>query len=578
MGADDEQPESAGGGNDPDRADLQLTRGEQLTLFGDLSFPTESEQITSIDEAESTPNVPFAFSFSQEEIDMVLIHGANAENARMNIVLDFMKQKHIEQIAETVRANYRGGSGFVIDGLDMSAWYGEDGIRLSRGLSARNSTCAHVISWTDAAVRIGELLDAGQYVTNVQLAEAGPFERTQLAQSLWYLYHDFSEDARGQYFSESMFTGGFPDSTARIADMLADEFMRDTITTELSRFADDYHENPGLLRFHYHKVDVLTEQFRELALPRREYSSELAEIPPVKQFITQDEIHDVLTSGSNVSGGKNRIYDYFIGNHSQQELQEFLKNEYGIGGRSHALSGAAHSNEWHDGRGIRLEKLNCTPVELSWTNVTKRIYEAIRDNSYFTPEEWKQRQAIEESHAETEPAVVYTAEENNLPYNIVIERLKNDDSPPPENFRITDDNLGIGGAKAKFRMNMDAIHTLKHIEAENRHAAPEEQEVLSKYVGWGGLADAFDDSKENWRNEYAELSAVLTSEEYEAARSSTLNAHYTSPTVIKAIYEAVGSMGFQTGNILEPAMGIGNFFGLLPEEMTGSKLYGVELD
>ncbi|MBQ7931084.1 MAG: hypothetical protein IJ334_08735, partial [Clostridia bacterium] len=564
MGADDEHPEITGGGDDPERADLQLTRGEQLTLFGDLSFPTESEQIAYIDEAESTPNVPFAFSFSPEEIDTVLIHGANAENARMNILLNFMKQKLIEQIAETVHTNYRGGSGFVLDDLDVSAWYADEGIRLSRGLSAKDSTYAHVIPWTDAAARIGELLDAGQYVTNVQIAEAGTFERTLLAQSLWYLYHDFSEDARGQYFSESMFTGGFPDSTARIAEMLADEFMRDTITAELSRFADDYRENPGLLRFHYHKADSLTEQFRELALPRREYSSELAEIPPVKQFITQDEIHDVITSGSNVSGGKERIYDYFTGNHSQQELQEFLKNEYGIGGRSHALSGTAHSNEWHDGKGIRLEKPNCTPVELSWTNVTKRIYEAIRDNSYFTPEEWEQRQAaMEEAHEETEPIAVYTAEENNLPYDIVIERLHSDVtednppeiSPPPENFRITDDNLGNGGAKAKFRMNMDAIHTLKRIEAENRHATPEEQEILSKYVGWGGLPDAFDDSKENWRNEYAELSAELTPEEYEAARASTLNAHYTSPTVIKAIYEAVGNMGFTAGNILEPSMG-----------------------
>ena len=145
----------------------------------------------------------------------------------------------------------------------------------------------------------------------------------------------------------------------------------------------------------------------------------------------------------------------------------------------------------------------------------------------------------------------------------------------PENFRITDDDLGTGGAKAKFRMNMDAIGTLKQIESEKRHATPEEQEILSKYVGWGGLADVFDESKENRKSEYAELSAAQTPEEYTAARSSTLNAHYTSPTVIKAIYEAVGNMGFQTGNILEPAMGIGNFFGLLPEEMTGSKLYGM---
>jgi type I restriction-modification system DNA methylase subunit len=138
--------------------------------------------------------------------------------------------------------------------------------------------------------------------------------------------------------------------------------------------------------------------------------------------------------------------------------------------------------------------------------------------------------------------------------------------------------LGAGGAKAKFRMNMDAINLLKELESEGRQATPDEQEVLSKYVGWGGLADAFDDGKPAWSAEYAELTAALTPEEYEAARASTLNAHYTSPTVIRAIYEAVGNMGFQTGNILEPSMGVGNFFGMLPEEMSASKLYGVELD
>ena len=148
-----------------------------------------------------------------------------------------------------------------------------------------------------------------------------------------------------------------------------------------------------------------------------------------------------------------------------------------------------------------------------------------------------------------ETVAVYPAEETHLPYDVVIQTIRTDEPVeiPPENFRITDDDLGTGGAKAKFRMNMDAISTLKQIEAENRHATPEEQEILSKYVGWGGLADAFDDSKENWQKEYAELSAALTPEEYTAARSSTLNAHYTSPTVIKAIYEAVGNMGFQIG-------------------------------
>ena len=147
-----------------------------------------------------------------------------------------------------------------------------------------------------------------------------------------------------------------------------------------------------------------------------------------------------------------------------------------------------------------------------------------------------------------------------------------------QNFHITDDALGVGGAKAKFRANMAAIHLLQELEFEGIQASPEQQEILSRYVGWGGFADAFDENKPNWSDEFAELYATLSPEEYAAARASTLNAHYTSPTVIKAIYEAVGNMGFQTGNILEPSMGVGNFFGCLPESMQGSKLYGVELD
>ena len=147
-----------------------------------------------------------------------------------------------------------------------------------------------------------------------------------------------------------------------------------------------------------------------------------------------------------------------------------------------------------------------------------------------------------------------------------------------ENFHIIDDNLGIGGPKAKYQANINAIKLLKALEAEGRQATQNEQEVLSHYVGWGGIADAFDGDKPSWAAEYAELKKLLTSEEYTAARASTLNAHYTSPTIIKAIYEAIGNMGFKVGNILEPAMGIGNFFGCIPEAMQNSKLYGVELD
>ena len=241
---------------------------------------------------------------------------------------------------------------------------------------------------------------------------------------------------------------------------------------------------------------------------------------------------------------------------------------------------------------------------------------------------------IEEPAAEapafhSEPVTVYPGEQNHLPYDVVVERLHVDqpEPTPPEptpdvepgekpehpvaipvngewqtfpnqrtaeqaayqeyrdnlrrnaqNFHITDDHLGEGGPKAKYQANVAAIKLLKYLEETTGQATPEQQEVLSRYVGWGGVADAFDPSKTAWAKEYAELKELLTPEEYEAARASTLNAHYTSPTVIRAIYDAVGQMGFRTGNILEPSCGVGNFFGMLPESMAGSRLYGVELD
>ena len=182
---------------------------------------------------------------------------------------------------------------------------------------------------------------------------------------------------------------------------------------------------------------------------------------------------------------------------------------------------------------------------------------------------------------------VYPAKENNLPFDIVIQTISTE-SPTVEaerptlelagNFHITDDDLGVGGPKQKFARNIEAIRTLFRLEEEHRGATAEEQQVLSQYVGWGGLADAFDPNKENWSAEYTQLKGLLSEDEYAAARSSTLNAHYTSPVVIRSIYDAVEKVGFQSGNILEPSMGIGNFFGMLPDSMADSRLYGVELD
>ena len=219
----------------------------------------------------------------------------------------------------------------------------------------------------------------------------------------------------------------------------------------------------------------------------------------------------------------------------------------------------------------------------SWDNevINKRQFEdGLRQNEQVTTQ----------PDDTVKTVAIYPAEENRMPYDIVIQTIGSKsptlDAVEPEqstlelagNFRITDDHLGEGGAKQKYARNIEAIRTLFKLEQEHRGATAEEQQVLSQYVGWGGLADAFDPGKDSWAKEYAELKGLLSEDEYAAARSSVLNAHYTAPVIIRSIYDAVERMGFQSGNILEPSMGVGNFFGMLPTSMADSRLYGVELD
>ena len=562
LGADDEQLENPGGRSDPDRVDLQLsTSGEQISLFDGIAFPTESEQITYIDKAET--DAFSAFSLSQDDIDTVLRYGGNADDSRMRITAEFMKDKPTEAHAEYLKSLFRGGNGYRINGRDIAAWYADDGIRIASGRQAENVRYAQVILWTDAAKRIDELLGAGLFAAETELAEAKGNERRLAAQELVFLERDIREDVRDKYFDKSWFEGIFNESCDRITGMLSDDSMRDIVTDAASRFAEDYAKDKGLLLFHYHKPEETARKLRELSDMKRTFRVGLTEMPPAEEFITEDEINHVFSDrGSGVSGGRARIYEYFTAEHTAKEKQDFLKNEYGTGGHSHALSGSSGSSEWHDSKGIRLQKSGCHDVQISWQNAVNRIQNLIRNDRYFKPEVKNEPQdSVETPKNEPEPEV-----------------MPDKEPVPTQSYHITDDTLGEAGPKTKFRMNMDAIYAIKIIENESRNATPEEQETLAKYVGWGGIPEAFDEDNSSWIREYKELKAALTDEEYAAARASTLNAHYTSPTVIKAIYEAVGNMGFKTGNILEPSMGVGNFLGLLPESMQNSRLYGVELD
>ena len=602
LGGADEQPESAGGGSDPERAGVQLTRDEQgpeqsiqqRETFQLSLFPTEDEQIAFIAETESDVPSVFSMSIPQEDIDHILRMDGNTDHARMKIVTGFSKGKSAEAMAVFLQSTFHGGT--LLHNERYAVWYAEDGLHIAKGDAARYLTSARIMSWQEAAAQIGQLLEQGKYAANIELTEAPGHERLELAQSLWYLCHDLSAEARAQDQLSCLSDiqgNGYPEETAHLAERLTDPAFRGTLSNELAQLSSAYGQDKSLLRFHHHKPDNIRQGLQELSLPRKTYASEMTTVPDVGRFITEDEIAASLTRGSGVEGGKGRIYTYFREQHTPKEQADFLKKEYGIGGRSHAVSAASHSYEDHSGKGISLKKRDCPEVQMSWLHVARRISELIRKDRFLTPEEkarYERLRQPENAGSETvaeaervsypaETEAVYPAEENQLPYEVIIQTIRTHASEPSaQNFRITDDDLGVGGEKAKFRMNMDAIRLLKELELGGRQATPEQQEVLSRYVGWGGLANAFDESKDNWKTEFAELRAALTPEEYAAARASTLNAHYTSPTVIRAIYDALENMGFQTGNVLEPAMGTGNFFGMLPESMKSSRLYGVELD
>ena len=1068
MGRSDEQSAISGRGDNSDGTDLQLNlftssqSGEQLSLF-----PTEEEQINIINEAESDLSTLFASSFSQNEIDSLLLVGSNSEHPRMRISTEYMKQKDIPTLAEYLKTMYHGGYGVAVDGKEISAWYADDGIHISRGTSARYSKSAMVVSWEEAATRIGEMLDEGTFATNVELAEAEGLERKLLAEKILFLKHDLSDDFKERYLpslngKDFLYYG---ESEEKLTDLLSNTEFRQTLLSEYREFLADYVSDRSIMRFHYHKSFEIEKALSELNLPRKEYFSVMTEIPKITQFITDDEINATIAKRySGVQDGQFRIYSFFTQEHTTKEKEDFLKHEYGIGGGNNSVSGNFHSWEEHDGKGLRLQKPDCKEIQLRWNQVTKRIENLIKNGRYLSPEDlqkYEERKRLEavntgpdETTVDEKPAVTvnsrnsiiadeynglkehnpdsiilyqvgdffemfgedaikvskqldlvltsrefpnigrvemcgfpkhrleaylekireessvvisgipdgkteretfqllrigenselekakelinkfcldeygedadfgdmknidiayttltdaeipvqvsvnlvdfridrfidnnhydsrsydslealingelysldfddlvyipdealesrtypdnateidnfddvdpsvirenlaehgivngevvdpealenspfiqqvmndvtttfitpagqsysvgdeiisiwnndepstilqiedvtddyiyYTfpdlpeqdavkisreqfekyldsgnfsvkseqpiplsdrfevrqlsvpfegekyavydnetddfyvtednlthwfdteeealadlenisaqnnvvakirepeipynvgdviylenntpyviedigshdvrirdttllypisrvenranflhlldrypqeehskftaktveelkAEDYGLPYDITIQTLSTKDAEKakPENFHITDYNLGVGGAKEKFRNNITAINLLHDLEFEGRQATPEEQEILSRYVGWGGLADAFDDTNEKWADEYKELYVTLSPDEYRAAKSSVLDAHYTSPTIINAMYEAIGNMGFTEGNILEPSMGIGNFFGMLPDEMSTSRLYGVEID
>ena len=389
VGGADEYLQSTGRG-DPDGGAYQ-----QLTLN---LFLSEAEQIQSIDEAENVAHTSSAFSFAQNDIDHVLRLGGNTDRQRERVVAAFEKQKTTAEIAEILKTLYHGGNGLG----SVSAWYAEDGIHLSHGKSVRYDRSAKVISWESAAERIGELVESGQFASNVELAEAAGYERSLLAEKLWHLYHDFSDKARDSGYL-SCLSGiqrtGFPEETAWLTEQLNSPEFRQTLAEEYAAFWTAYQQDRELLRFHYHKPREIWESLQDLSLPRKSFSSEMQDVPAVKQFITEDEIDAAMTGGSGIEGGKGRIFTFFKNPHTDKEKVDFLKSEYGIGGHSHALSGAMGSNEDHDGKGLHYKKDGCPDMHFTWEKVAKRITGLIQKGRYLTEQEQAQYDKIQAEKA-----------------------------------------------------------------------------------------------------------------------------------------------------------------------------------
>lgn len=852
--------------------DFSPQRDDHQGNRGNLKENTEVE-IREADKASfslpenSYGQMRLTIPLNQKEIDTVFINGGNHDGSRLPLIAEFSKGKSNEELGEYLKDTFRGGNGFYIDEREVSSWYSDKGIHLAYGTSAREDN-TQILSWSDAASRINELLNSGEFATNVELLEAQDYERDRISESLWYLTHDLSEEGIEKgYFNSFERGGGFPEETKRLSEALKNpEYLKETIR-EYERFLEGYKENRDVLRFHYHKVDSLYQGLKELELPRKEYSTNLTELPKVKPFITEDEVLESLSRGSGVDKGKERITKFFKETHTLQEKVNFLKDEYGIGGHSHAVSGAMGSDEWHDAKGLKLQKNDCNDVFLTWTSVAKHIDELLSKNlyeekkiesdteieevkepqyyskddpenlmtdemlervpelyaqedvaladkevhaayiipfrsnwtwymteydresgdafglvlgiepewGYFNLEELKELnaqrliledfpktfrelkdtelkkqmdeqeiqsvfngelsfenkaelEASEEAEEFTKPDAVqatlfdylkdreevelnekegnrlddlavkegntvyfnheeYTVREisknkitgrndlwldpvrsgnhqipivafegdedllkqvsierpnfivgdevkykdkvyiitrfddmgNNLktitvkdnteylggmitgsdviPYRLESDldslfenltytklektteevEIKKDER---HNFEITEETLPEKlSPSERLNNNLEAISMLNRVESGQRELDSTAQEVLAKYVGWGGLADVFDEEKGGqWKEARSFLKENLSQSEYEAAKESTLTAFYTPKTVIDSVYKTLSDMGFKSGNILEPSMGIGNFIGNLPDEMNKSKFYGVELD
>ena len=528
VGVAHEQPESAGGRNDPDRADLQLN-------FLEAAIPTEAQQIESIDQAENEKSSS-AFVLSQTDIEKALRRGSNFENSKLRIWEIYQTQPDRKLRAKALAKEYAphgpgGCSHTYLDG--SSGWLDHD----SKGLTFEHYPDHQKIflRWNQVEKYIDLMMQADRYLTDKE-------------KSAIELYFGLNADSAAEY---NALKEQYPDALVGFEQNGQFEFYGEDARKICELTGGKLLERETALG------TVLVTGF-----PREQW------VYRAKQLWECGE--NIYLAGLNEDGTHHqtkylRREEYLpVGSIVHMEGRKFRVDKVDFDKDSVTLQDMALAE-------LRMPIFREAPLA-----IVRELYEQEPEPPVLVSDGL----GLPGEDSNKLPVSIEVNEVPTTPEAAAAEEGLNEEGAPElaGNFRITDEELGAGGPKQKFARNIKAIKTLFTLEQEHCGATAEEQQVLSQYVGWGGLADSFDPDKSSWAKEYAELKGLLSEEEYKAARGSVLNAHYTSPTVIRAIYDAVERMGFRSGNILEPSMGVGNFFGMLPTSMADSRLYGVELD
>ena len=522
---------------------------------------------------------------TQDEIDAFLAGGGPYSDGRLSTYSFYLLNGDDKARTDFIKEKYGiGGQSHALCGADNShADYDGKGLKLERG-DYGNPDTSVLLPWAKVAKRIGYLIDNQQFLRSADYSRMPEYERERIAGKVISFYARLPEEIERPF---------------------KQDFFNEEARKELPVMLNDSEQSQKLLQAMDDALAMLPLDFESV---NETYEKKLQLLTEVHQYVegsyTIFPAQEVPDQADGLDGYQMSLFDIVSASEPEENTEE-PEVEESSAEMEEVQKGEPESEpedvvvqeQWNENvfeyQGYHFEPVGILPQGLEG----KELVNQTRGNTELHLTTYEREDDILYSYAGfyeasgsskadifrcMETGRNYIPGENELfgyegeflPY------LQNEQvqEQEPHNFHITDDDLGSGGPKAKFKANMEAIRLLKELEQEQRLATPEEQEVLSRYVGWGGIPQAFEERNSAWAEEYTQLKEVLTPEEYSAARASTLNAFYTSPTVIKAMYEALGNMGLKQGNILEPSCGVGNFMGLLPESMSAASMYGVELD